>query len=277
MSSKYGKHPLEKKFIKDTTGVDLDAPSKLSHEDFMRLKEGGRATVSRIEEIRKVSKQTKGKSFITLRDDAADIETLLAEVDRLTEELQVSRKLGDHQREHIDRLNETINILMERYPVGLKFCEVHKTITTRIHDKGTLYCCELHAEQERVRELEKTKAFVLSEYNELKRKTEKAEAENKRLGNRDGNAHIELVLEKDGHPFYRIPLKVVDFGVADNIYVVESDDIQTTFTENTTLRERLNPVEEVYKEWIGCPVEEMFKLGFIEEAWQAIKKAGDND
>lgn len=40
MSSKYIVPELEKKFIKDTVGVDLDAPPKLTHEEFMRLKEG---------------------------------------------------------------------------------------------------------------------------------------------------------------------------------------------------------------------------------------------
>ena len=40
MAGKYEIHPMEKKFILDTTGVDLDAPSKLSHAEFMRIKNG---------------------------------------------------------------------------------------------------------------------------------------------------------------------------------------------------------------------------------------------
>lgn len=52
-------------------------------------------------------------------------------------------------------------------------------------------------------------------------------AENERLGKRDGNANIELILPEKDDPFNRIDLKIVDFGVSDNCYVVTSEEIET--------------------------------------------------
>lgn len=47
------------------------------------------------------------------------------------------------------------------------------------------------------------------------------EAEIERLRNRDGNSTINLCFSKKGNPFNQEQLKIVDFGVSDNIYVVE--------------------------------------------------------
>ena len=47
------------------------------------------------------------------------------------------------------------------------------------------------------------------------------EAERDRLRERDGQATIELCFDDGDSPFARRLLAVVDFGVADNIYVVE--------------------------------------------------------
>ena len=155
--------------------------------------------------------------------------------------------------------------LVDRADLTAKLGEKEKEYREAIHDITRNFDdfkekaeAALHAERERVRELKSENSAIrtlMGCYNiggwtdaiKPMKRAEKAEAENKRLGNRDGNAHFELVLEKDGDPFYRIPLKIVDFGVADNIYVVESSDVQVAFTENATLRERLRPVEEVYK------------------------------
>ena len=48
------------------------------------------------------------------------------------------------------------------------------------------------------------------------------EAEKRRLESRDCNATIELVFNDGSNPFARETLKVIDVGVADNIYCVES-------------------------------------------------------
>jgi predicted RNase H-like HicB family nuclease len=50
----------------------------------------------------------------------------------------------------------------------------------------------------------------------------KARAEIERLSKRDGNAKHELVYDDGDNPFAREKLEHVDFGVADNNYVLES-------------------------------------------------------
>lgn len=64
-----------------------------------------------------------------------------------------------------------------------------------------------------------------------------------RLSKRDGNATIELVYGNGDNPFAREELKHVDFGVADNGYVVESKlvaDLQTRIAElEAVLREHM--------------------------------------
>ena len=48
------------------------------------------------------------------------------------------------------------------------------------------------------------------------------EADVKRLDDRDGNATIQLAYETNDYPFNFDDCKIVDFGVSDNIYVIES-------------------------------------------------------
>ncbi len=70
-------------------------------------------------------------------------------------------------------------------------------------------------------------------------------AEVKRLSNREGTAHIELCYNADGNPFEREDLALLDYGVADNCYVVESklfDGIQATIKD---LHARLEAVEVI--------------------------------
>jgi DNA repair exonuclease SbcCD ATPase subunit len=60
-------------------------------------------------------------------------------------------------------------------------------------------------------------------------KITKLEAEIERLYERDGKAHIEIIhpVLDDPNPFHRITLKKIDFGVADNCYVVECPEIES--------------------------------------------------
>ena len=55
--------------------------------------------------------------------------------------------------------------------------------------------------------------------------------ENKRLSDRDCNAKIELCYNDGNNPFSRESLRVIDVGVADNIYVVESETVKRLTTE----------------------------------------------
>jgi hypothetical protein len=48
-------------------------------------------------------------------------------------------------------------------------------------------------------------------------------AENERLRKRDGNATIIICETTDTIPFHQERLKIIDFGVSDNLYMVERD------------------------------------------------------
>lgn len=73
-------------------------------------------------------------------------------------------------------------------------------------------CC-LCKSEERIKQLEQ-------ELSEAKKEIE-------RLSSRDGNSKIQLAFNDGVNPFTREDLKVVDFGVSDNIYVVESQQLST--------------------------------------------------
>ncbi len=62
------------------------------------------------------------------------------------------------------------------------------------------------------------------------------QAENKRLTEREWNMTIELCFDDGNDPFAREELKIVDVGVADKIYVVESQMTNNLLTENKRLR-----------------------------------------
>jgi len=67
-----------------------------------------------------------------------------------------------------------------------------------------------------------------------------------RYSDRDGNAHIELIYPDD-NPFNKIDLRICDFGVADNIYVCESDEVMA-------LKEKVKALEAAnakYKSALG--------------------------
>jgi hypothetical protein len=73
------------------------------------------------------------------------------------------------------------------------------------------------------------------------------QAEIGRLSKRDGNATIELCYNDGNDPFARESLKVVDFGVSDNGYVVESELV-------SALQSKLDKAVEVL-EATGCGIE----------------------
>lgn len=62
-----------------------------------------------------------------------------------------------------------------------------------------------------------------------------------RYSDRDGNAHIELIY-LDDNPFNKIDLRICDFGVADNIYVCESDEVMALKDKAKALTDELNVI-----------------------------------
>lgn len=65
------------------------------------------------------------------------------------------------------------------------------------------------------------KADMAEENKRLRAENERLKREVDRYSNRDGNATIELCKPTDDNPFNSVELTHVNFGVADNIYVVE--------------------------------------------------------
>ena len=71
-------------------------------------------------------------------------------------------------------------------------------------------------------------------------KIDEKDREIERLINREGNAHIEIIVPTNDDPFRRFDLKVCDFGVADNCYVAECPEVEN---EIATLRLKLEKAE----------------------------------
>ena len=68
----------------------------------------------------------------------------------------------------------------------------------------------------------------------------------KRLADRDCNATIRLSYEKGGYPWHTEDLKVVDVGVSDNVYIVESKVLEDTQNELKALKQKLS-IENIEK------------------------------
>ena len=70
----------------------------------------------------------------------------------------------------------------------------------------------------------------------LSQQLETLTKERDRLNKRDCNATIELCYESKNHPFEREQLKILDVGVSDNVYVVESGLFKALQEDNERLR-----------------------------------------
>ena len=55
---------------------------------------------------------------------------------------------------------------------------------------------------------------------------DEVEKENKRLSDREGNAKVNLIFPTETSPFRQVNLKIVDYGVSDNIYICESQEVE---------------------------------------------------
>lgn len=77
-----------------------------------------------------------------------------------------------------------------------------------------------------------------------------------RLQKRDCNATIQLCFNDGDNPFARENLQVVDVGVSDNCYVVESQTVKQLQTQLTTAKEenkRLRDEIRARRQWQTCP------------------------
>jgi predicted RNase H-like nuclease (RuvC/YqgF family) len=77
----------------------------------------------------------------------------------------------------------------------------------------------------------------------LEVKINRQQREIDRLRSRDGHATIELCYNDGNNPFAREKLKVCDFGVSDNCYVVESEVVEKLQADNTQLLEKVKELE----------------------------------
>jgi Lar family restriction alleviation protein len=83
--------------------------------------------------------------------------------------------------------------------------------------------------------METAEFYTQAEYDKLK-------AEVERLNKRDGSASIDLSYATEDYPFNVEELAIVDFGVADNGYVVTSTYVTRLQAENKKMREALKKI-----------------------------------
>ncbi len=76
-------------------------------------------------------------------------------------------------------------------------------------------------------------------------------AEVKRFGDRDCQATIRLCYNNDDNPFAKETLKIVDVGVSDNIYVVESEVFKQAQAENERLKSTVDKLKTAMNVAIG--------------------------
>jgi len=105
--------------------------------------------------------------------------------------------------------------------------------------------------------------------DKLVRHIEEQGAEIERLRKRDGNAEISLLLPTETNPFERSDAHVLDFGVADNCYLVESpevkkllDDLAAAYTNRTALTDNIN---RLYADLIAETKSHAETAGFLQD------------
>ncbi len=92
-------------------------------------------------------------------------------------------------------------------------------------------------------------AFVFASFaRELEAELAEARAEIERLSKRDGNAKHELVYDDGDNPFAREKLEHVDFGVADNNYVLESHLLNNTLEQIKAKNKLIKQMREALTE-----------------------------
>ena len=82
-------------------------------------------------------------------------------------------------------------------------------------------------------------AFVIA-------RCEKQDKNIERFRNRDCNATVQLTYNDGENPFATEDLKIIDVGVADNIYVVESKVFETLQLELATLKQAIDDAQKTW-------------------------------
>lgn len=97
-----------------------------------------------------------------------------------------------------------------------------------------------------------------------------------RLRSRDGNATITLCYNDGNHPFAREHLKIVDVGVADNCYVVESEVVTNLQSANSALQKQVEELKCKVKfadeEYLGMHDKMSAKIRDLESQCDDLEK-----
>lgn len=154
---------------------------------------------------------------------------------------------------------------MERTPLGAKRCDCGINIAIAMKACSACTIKQLRAEVEKTQrehhlslhhealaynralkteaEVQKQVEYIHQLQNENSdllpkaKRAEKAEAEVERLSKRDCNATVQLCYSTNDYPFNNEDLKIVDVGVSDNVYIVESELFNDLQAQNKVLRE----------------------------------------
>ena len=107
-------------------------------------------------------------------------------------------------------------------------------------------------------------------------------AEVERLRKRDCNATIELCYDNGVDPYSRETLRILDVGVADNIYVVESKVVTTLLAAKEKAEARVRELEyqnkqleEYVEKGVAFRDELQAEMGLLEEALIGLIKSSD--
>jgi hypothetical protein len=102
-------------------------------------------------------------------------------------------------------------------------------------------------------------------------------AETQRLGNREGNATIQLCLPASNDPFRKKDCRVIDYGVSDNRYIVESNEVEALTAENKAQAERIEKLEDIFhkiRAWQQAYPLDIFPKPDLKKAHEVLKTAG---
>jgi len=83
--------------------------------------------------------------------------------------------------------------------------------------------------------------------NQVRVENERLKGENKRLSDRDCNASVNLCYSTEENPFNQEELKIVDVGVADNIYIVESAILTEANKQLNEHKEVVDKIDKAFK------------------------------
>jgi len=131
---------------------------------------------------------------------------------------------------------------------------------------------ELEAEN---KELDQFLTDACNERDEYAKRAEGAEAENKRLAARDCNATVQLCTPTDDNPWDKEECAIVDVGVSDNTYVVESKTLTEEQAKREDLEKRVKAVHRLYEMQVQAAVKLNERLSTSEAMCQVLAEEVD--